>query len=378
MAGDGKEASAPLTGGDVEQGIEMQTVGEEAAGTAAGTGAKAVTTPAEKVKLKGANGEETEVSLVPMLPCCGSMSPPGGWYGPFGFLRMVMFAFILLSLLGVVVWVWAIINFNWVGVALRWLLVPGALVAAFAAYSHEGLANEVTAMANENDSYAKKNDDFHKQLKDLGSVSDKLAGFAEKGEEHINKLEHTLEGIERVGDLGKVNTILRGFTDAEMRAFLFTMERGNRVLDNIDELSSFMDGTSEVLMHNIDTFDLKLFKKLGMRGIGLTTISLLTACACTEDKQESICLMTFIYFMLDPKNPERQSKASDNLVLHLAGTRGKFNTKLTIDAEMDRMVASTEGEGPVGEPAAQGLVQEVLDKKAAGASSYDDDDDDLK
>lgn len=368
-----QDAAVPLAG-DLEKGVEMTSPVEgAAAGTAAGTAAGKGGPPPENVKLKGPNGEESDVKLVPNLPF--GLAPPGGWYGPFGMFRIIVIAFCVLIFLGLIVWVWAAISLNWLGVALRWLLVPGAAVAAFAAYSHEGLANEVSAVAKENDSFSSKNDMFQKQLKDMSSISDKLAEFAGQGEEHVKKLEHVLEGIERVGDLGKVNTILRGFTDAEMKSFMYSggTERGNRVLDNIDELSSFIDGTTEVLQHNIDTFSVKEFKRAGRRGIGLTTIALLTACACTEDKEESICFLSFVYFVLDPKGENRQSKCSECLEKHMKGTTGKFTTKAAIDAELAKMVAATAKDGPVAETDAENLVLAVLNVRKGQVEDNEDD-----
>lgn len=334
----------------------------------------------DKVKMRGPNGEEEEVSLTPQLLFCfkdSNSAPPGGWYGPFGFLRMVAYAFVGIAFLGACFFLYGVLGieedgFSPVNIFTRALLVPAALLAAAAAYSHEGLANQVTLVSKRNDEYSKMNDDFESQLRDLEGVATKLDNLVASGQANLEKLTMVIDGIERISDLSKVNTIVRSFTDAEMREFLAAAQSADgeskapsRRLSNVAELKAFLEGCVSVLKHNIPSFDMKSFRRFGLRGgVGLTIVSIMVAACNTENQPEQHCLVELLFFILDPHGEGRKEKVSKHLVKHLKDHR-RFGSKAAIDSELDRLIATVDLNNPahksrVSEKEVTDLAQAVL------------------
>jgi len=320
--------------------------------------------PPDKVKLRGPNGENEEVKVTPTMMFCSDKPPPGGWYGPFGFLRMACYFFVGVAVAGVLLMLWGLFRSKGMVVAAQNLiLIPAALLAAAAAYSHEGLANEVSKVAKANDKYASLNDEFEEQLKDLGDVATKLEDMVSSGKANLEKLEQVISGIEIVSDLGKVNTVVRSFTDAEMREFMNAQTQVTKRLSNVAELKAFLEGCVSVLKHNIPSFDFKNFRRFGLRGgVGLTTVSLIVAAVNTENQAEQHAFVETIFFILDPHGEKRLSKLSHHLVKHLAGNR-QFGTKGKIEAEIQRLIDNVdpkEQRGRVQEKDCKELVLAIL------------------
>ena len=116
------------------------------------------------------------------MDLCGLPSPPGGWLGPFGFFRLVTYAFVFLAVLAIFLGIMAATGQPFAGVPFiggredLWasasgrgepdgfatfaalLLCLGSVVSAGAAYAHEGLEREVSAMKKQNDIFKSKNE----------------------------------------------------------------------------------------------------------------------------------------------------------------------------------------------------------------------------
>ena len=159
---------------------------------------------------------------------CGLPSPPGGWLGPFGFFRLVTYAFVLMSLLAVFLGIMAATGQPFNGVPIigsqpdgfatfaALLLCLGALVSAGAAYAHEGLEQEVTAMAKQNEIFRTKNEMLAAQLDELGGVRKKLDQIQQKMGENLQQFEETLQELHTVSCAELLQMMLEAFMNADL------------------------------------------------------------------------------------------------------------------------------------------------------------------
>lgn len=296
----------------------------------------------DKVTLNRTDGVKEDIEITPKMMFCSDKGPPGGWYGPFGFLRLVAYFFVGVAFVGLFLLGAAFFNMTVISLLTRILLIPAALLAAAAAYSHEGLANQVSVVAKRNNEYSSLDDEFESQLKDLEDVASKLDDMVKSGQANLEKLTEVLEGIERVSDLTKVNTLVRSFTDAEMREFMATGTAVTKRLSNVSELKAFLEGCIAVLKHNIPSFDLKAFRRFGLRGgVGMTIVSFMVAAVNTENQEEQHCMVEMLFFILDPHGEGRKAKVSHELVKHLK-KHSKWGSKKVIDAELDRLIKTVD------------------------------------
>lgn len=303
------------------------------------------------VKLRTVAGVKKVINVTPtlMFGLLGD-SPPGGWYGQFGFLRMVAYAFFSLACVGAICLLLALrymFTEGVVPVLSALLLVAASFVAAAAAYSHEGLAVEAAEQAKLNDRFADLNDNFDQQLDELADVASALEKWAERGEGTYQHLLTTVTGLQRVNALAKVNTIIRAFTDAEMRQYMMEDKKANKRLSTQGELNVFFDGSSDILKANLPELDIGELKRLALRGgIGLTITSLIIAAVLNGDSEQEMMrstgMMALAHFILDPKESDRYDEANVTLTAILKNDL-KYQSKDAVKRELRRMEKTADG-----------------------------------
>ncbi|CAE8694630.1 unnamed protein product, partial [Polarella glacialis] len=265
------------------------------------------------MKVLDSSGKVSTVSLVggaaKMALCCGIPAPPGGWWGPFGFFRLVSYAFAACSVFGFLLALVAATGGPFQGVPLiggqpdgfatvaSLLLSFAAALCALASYAHEGLANEVTAMAKQNGAFADKNDKMDEQVKELGGVSTSLEQLKSSMGLHLDQLEDTLRSLHQVNCTMQMGTILR--------AFLMSDSFGNKDsrLEG-DELTDFFGSAGPELKEVAPDFDFAGLQQEAMVvGIGLYNMRLLVnavVAGCDQVPGRSTAMLALIVFGFNP------------------------------------------------------------------------------
>lgn len=95
------------------------------------------------------------------------------------------------------------------------LLCFGAIVSAGAAYAHEGLEQEVTAMKKQNDIFKSKNEMLAAQLNDLSDTRVKLQAVQQKMGENLQQFEETLQELHTVSCAELLQLMLEAFITAD-------------------------------------------------------------------------------------------------------------------------------------------------------------------
>lgn len=264
-----------------------------------------------KVTVTSVLGEGTKVAM-----CCGLPAPPGGWWGPFGFFRLVSYAFAACAVFGILLAIMAATGGPFRGVplvggqpdgfaALASLLMSfAAVVCGYAAYAHEGLANEVTAMAKQNDVFADKNNKLEAQVKQLGGVGDRLEELNKSMGCNMDKLQETLQSLHQVNCTMSLSTVLRAFIDADSGYGNkdTRLEKG--------ELEDFFHDCGNVFTEASPDFDFEKLKEEAQPvGIGLWNMRFLVnavVAGCDEVPGRSTAMLTLVLFGFNPEKHEAE------------------------------------------------------------------------
>lgn len=204
------------------------------------------------MKVVGADGKVVTKALglaTKTIVCCGCPKPPGGWYGPFGFLRIISYIFMAVAAVSVLFVLLAIHQGDVLGVLSSLVLAVVAAVCALAAYAHEGLANEVTEMARQNDRYAEKNVRLAKQIDELAAVEARFKTFQESMGLSVEDLKKKLGALHKLTATSQLTAILKAFVSADS-------ECGNRdrALQR-EELEDFFDTAKPIFTQAAPDFD---------------------------------------------------------------------------------------------------------------------------
>lgn len=351
-----------------------------------------VTGPPEalgSVKRRGVGSDglktEEEVRLMPKFPkFLGNVQPPGGWHGPFGFLRMVAYGFCSVSMLGVLNLLVAIYEQeSMMMIIFSALLIPAAVFAAMAAYSHEGLAIQVSRMARANDKYSSLNDGFDEQNRELKQVADKINETFQGAEENLNALEGKIEMLTKMKLMGEISTIMNAYVEARHDTLQQNPElRGpgkwDGVLTAFGAVTKFFTGTEATLKHNCPFIDMDDMRNRAYQvGFANQEVSLLIAAVNTQAGEEVMSaetkvMVALLFFYLEPKALNRQKEVIEELCWHLDGN-DQFGNKAAVKGEINRLVEAS-GEDRVPDQEAYDLTRAVLRTFKAAP---DEDDDDL-
>mmetsp|Transcript_144562 Transcript_144562/g.366945 ORF Transcript_144562/g.366945 Transcript_144562/m.366945 type:complete len:327 (+) Transcript_144562:1390-2370(+) len=258
------------------------------------------------------NVSSVAVSSGEVVACLGLPPPPGGWYGPFGFFRLVSYAFVGVAGLGVLFALSSLVCLDFFGFLAAALLTVAALVSAAASYAHEGLANEVTEMAKQNDQFAQKNDKLTEQVKELGGVADKLQSIEKDLGVNMDQLKATLEAMHRQTSIQQLATMLSAFCDADRDG-----DKNQRLTNS--EVSDFFDSSDAVLRGACPTFDFEALKQLALTvGIGLYAMRFMVNALIAsgdDNPHKSTAELSLIMFCFDPEHHLESCLADLRLVL---------------------------------------------------------------
>eukprot|EP00747_Dinoflagellata_sp_TGD_P197128 gnl/TRDRNA2_/TRDRNA2_68112_c0_seq1.p1 gnl/TRDRNA2_/TRDRNA2_68112_c0~~gnl/TRDRNA2_/TRDRNA2_68112_c0_seq1.p1 ORF type:complete len:370 (+),score=85.74 gnl/TRDRNA2_/TRDRNA2_68112_c0_seq1:104-1213(+) len=286
------------------------------------------------MKVMGPDGQlHVEKLAIPdQVSCCCSHvigcfpAPPMGWTGPFGLFRLIAYAFIALMALSVVMMLAILISYDfgesWFSLIGSVLLFLAAGVATAAAYSHEGLANQVTEMSKQNDRFAEKNERFAKQLNSLASVDKKLQDIGGHMGQNLSDLEKTLNALNKCAHTAQLNTILRAFTSADSTA----MGGDKDMVLKHDEVDSFFMDSSECFKQAAPEYDMGPIKKLastsGTFDLNMMRIFVMAVIAGGDSVPgKTTALLTLVAFSLDPG--EHLDEARDEIAHIVAGEMTK-------------------------------------------------------
>lgn len=278
-----------------------------------------------------------------MLPktLLGMAEPPGGWTGPFGFLRIVAMCFIALALMMSLASLWAIYEGdNLTSIVFCLMLSFAASMAAAAAYSHEGLANQVSKMARHNDEYSALNDGFNQQTNDLQKVAERIEQLLDGNEEKLEEFKKQMATLDQLSSLNQVSTITRAFIDAQMRNMMHNNGGMDGRLDQ-SEVLEFLRGAKSTLQERIPKFDIdELAKAAYHPGMSLMDIELLLAAVTTDGDEEKACFMGFLYFLLHPRKPGTIQEVTRCLKIHFK-EHPKWGKDEELTAEIARLANTT-------------------------------------
>jgi len=241
-------------------------------GDKAGSSSRSMGKMPNLLNLKMPDGSERRVVLAKPggKLCLGLPPPPGGWYGPFGFLRLVAYAFVALGCFGVLGLMYSV-SFGDVPVSLaNILLIAAACLAAIAAEAHEGLASQVTQIAHENDKFARKNVKLASQVDELQSTEERITKAADALNGDLDQLSDVVAQLNKITNLEQVNTMISAFLDAERNS-----GHCDLCLSGEEELHEFWSGCRSVVKKELPGFDLdELHDKSLETGLPFICVSL--------------------------------------------------------------------------------------------------------
>ncbi|CAE7413126.1 ATP5C1 [Symbiodinium pilosum] len=300
---------APLIEGKDAKDAEDGRVGEAAAAKvnsgsgAAGSGSSSLLTKALEV-----------ARAARCLP-----APPGGWLGPFGFFRLVTYVFLAGAVFAVLLTVTASVG---LGIPLvgggpdgfaafaSLLLCFACLVCAGAAYAHEGLEQEVTAMQKQNQLFQDKNQLLAAQLDELSGVRQKLEDVRQRLGEDLEHFEATLVELHAVSSVEVLQLMLEAFLNADD-------SRDGRLAD--EELDRFFEVCKAPLQQAAPDFDVEqLVEEVQDVGLGLCNLRFLTNAAvagCDRIPGRSTAMLALVMFSTHPEKYEHELAISLKSVL---------------------------------------------------------------
>jgi len=319
-----------------QQGRRPQGVAERAGGDASDSEDSTAASPLDahnmeyptSIKVLGKDNKvyTESISLASkVIVCCGLPAPPGGWYGPFGFLRLLAYVFILVFVMAAVLFVLAIVEADWFGIVANALLMAAAIVCALSAFAHEGLANEVTEMARQNDRYAEKNERLAKSIKDLGAVQQRLNRTQQSMGITADELQETLGMLHQLTATEQLSAILRAFISAD--SFGNSDQRLQK-----SELDDFFATAGPVLRQAAPEFNFEELRKeakkssLDFAAVRLLIDAVVAGAEATPGK--SSAALSLVMFALNPDLHFEECKDSVYAVLHDQYTEEQIRTVL--------------------------------------------------
>jgi len=203
--------------------------------------------------------------------CFGLPPPPGGWYGPFGFLRMVAYMFDAVVVVGVSCFFHSLFSEGGFVTFACALLVLAARLAGMAAQAHEGLANQVSEIAAQNEKFARKNETLRQQVTALEKTEERITMATGKLEGDESQLADILAQLNQVSNLAQINTMIQAFVDAESGSGSHDL-----CLQGKEQLHDFWSGCKNVLKKELPDFDLEELHDLSLKsGLSFTCVSLI-------------------------------------------------------------------------------------------------------
>jgi len=256
------------------------------------------------------------------VECCGLPAPPGGWLGPFGFFRLVTYAFLTGAVFAVLLAVAAS-----TGQPKIPLLVGGAdgfaafaslllcfacLISAGAAYAHEGLEQEVTAMKKQNDLFKEKNDMLSTQLDELSGVRTKLEDVQKKMGANLDQFEEMLQELHTVSCAEILQLMLEAFLNSDVDG-----PRDGRLVG--EEVQRFFDVCEANLKQAAPDFNVEqLVNEVCETGIGICNLRFLANAAvtgCDKVPGRSTAMLALVMFSSHPEKYEHELAISLKSVL---------------------------------------------------------------
>jgi len=290
----------------------------------------------KKIKVldkKGRVQTETLADTGKVVPCCCcTRPPPGGWKGPFGFFRLMSFAFVLLALFAIAMLVLMIINTDWLGIIAAVLLFLAAAFCAVSAFAHEGLEREVAEMAKQNDRYATKNELLREQVKELGVVADRLQHIQNHMGVNIAQLHETLNSLHQLTATAQLSSILSAFTQAD------SFGDKNKILEG-PEVNDFLVSTDAVLRQAAPTFNFSMFRKEALKkGLDLFAIRLLINAVVASSDVNAGKSEAQLWLVMFGLNPEKNIGPATDAVYAVLKDKGysKASVKAKLLATQDR------------------------------------------
>lgn len=294
----------------------------------------------QSVTTKAPDGTTTTVRVMPKMDWLGMTEPPGGWHGPFGFLRMVALAFAFLSAIMILTFFYAASEGeNALTLAFCLILGAGSMLAAAAAYAHEGLAKQVTKMAKHNNHYSALNDNFKQQTAGLQKATDKILDLVGGQENKVEEFKQQMAQLDQLSSLSQISTITRAFIDAQMTNKLFnpTSEGDIDGLLSHSEVVSFLMSSVKTLQERIPRYNLEdLGRQAFFPGLCITDINLLLAAVNSDIAEEQECFMAVLYFFIDPSEKGVVKEVTRTLRIHLKNDP-KYGNEQALKAEVLRL-----------------------------------------
>lgn len=257
---------------------------------------------------------------------CGLPSPPGGWLGPFGFFRLVTYAFLACSIVAVFLGIMAATGQPFNGVPIiggqpdgfatfaALLLCFGSIVSAGAAYAHEGLEQEVSAMQKQNEIFRSKNEMLAAQLDELGGVRKKLETIQEKMGENLQQFEDTLQELHTVSCAELLQMMLEAFMNADLAGVKDCRLTG-------DEVDALFEVCESSLKDSAPDFDIDaLINAVTATGIGICNLRFLANAAvagCDKVPGRSTAMLTLVMFSAHPEKYEHEMAIALRSVLDI-------------------------------------------------------------
>jgi len=245
------------------------------------------------------NAVLTQASL-----CCGC-EPPGGWFGPFGMLRLVAIVFFFLAGFGGFALYMGIVTNRWQDYVSAGLLIAAALVASLAASTHEGLMKQVDDIKYENAKYENTIENMKTQIHDLHHVENRLASTSAKYQASGMELDVVIDRLNFYRDVEDVSTILKSYAYSD-----YVSGDKNRILYG-RELTSFMYDCGKIIAKAVPGVSvMEVHRAAESRGLSMLHIMIIVnAMVLADDPGEgpdrAEALLKLLLFALDPHRDAR-------------------------------------------------------------------------
>lgn len=284
-------------------------------------------------------GEDGQIYMEPLKLmtnlslCCGCPLP----LNPFAMLKVLAFVFAGLSILAAVFAGYFVYQADWLGFVGAIVLVAGGVLSAIAAYSHEGLADQVSQLARENTRFANSNLKLADQIAELGHVEERLAEAESSMEGGMEELKGTLKELHQLTAASQLGAILRAFTDADS-----VMGDRNRKLRG-DEVEEFFDSAHPILEQAAPDFDFGVLQgEAKTAGLDLNSINLLVNAVIaggSDMPDKSAAELNLLNFSFQPE--ARLEECQQSLYNVLKSTYSKDGVRSLLESRMEECESET-------------------------------------